>query len=377
MFAKRQPEDRRRVLVVGQVPPPWGGQAVMIKKLLDAKLHGVELFFVPMSFSADMDEIGRFRWKKLLQLPLLVFRIWAARFKYGCKVFYYPPGGESLTAIFRDIMVLLSCRILFKKVVFHIHAGGFTEVAEKAPLPIRLLAGCAYRKPDLAIQLTEKSPPDALRIGAQKTVFVPNGLADEGISYIDEFRHVSTDRPLTLLFVGVVSPSKGVMVLLNACAQLLADGVEFHLGVMGRFYSPEFEAECRSFIHYHELDGHVEFLGVLTGGDKWTEFCAADVFCFPSHFESENQSLVILEAMQFCLPCVASDWRGMSAMIKDGQTGFLVPVKDPYSFAERIAKLATDPVLRMQMGKRAREVYLEKYTDEIWRQNMETTLREL
>jgi hypothetical protein len=69
---------KKRILVVGQVPPPWGGQAVMIQKLLDADLPGVEVHFVPMSFSADMDEIGRFRWKKLLQLPILVGKIWLA-----------------------------------------------------------------------------------------------------------------------------------------------------------------------------------------------------------------------------------------------------------------------------------------------------------
>ena len=112
----------------------------MIRKLLDANLPDVDLTFVPMSFSSDMDEIGRFRWKKLFQLPILIVRIWKARFQKGCKILYYPPGGESITAICRDIFVLLSCRHAFHKTVFHVHAGGFTQVVDQAPRLIRRLA---------------------------------------------------------------------------------------------------------------------------------------------------------------------------------------------------------------------------------------------
>jgi glycosyltransferase involved in cell wall biosynthesis len=374
---KRKPAKCNRILVVGQVPPPWGGQAVMIQKLLDERLHGVDLFFVPMAFSNDMDEIGRFRWKKLFKLPQLVGRIWVARFRYGCNVLYYPPGGESLTAICRDIFVLLCCRSLFSKTVFHVHAGGFTDVVAGSPRLIRWLATRAYRKPDISIQLTEKSPPDAQRIGARKIVFIPNGLADEGLNYLDHFRQTDVSEHINFLFVGVVSPSKGVRVLLEACTYLKTMGVDFSLSIMGRFYSPAFEAECRFFIENHGLSSHIAFIGVKTGDEKWKEFCAADIFCFPSYFESENQSLVILEAMQFGLPCVASDWRGISTMVVDGETGYLFPVKDAGQMAGRIGVLAKNPVLRRQLGERAREVFLRNYTDSTWRSRMENVLKEI
>lgn len=370
-------EFENKILVVGQIPPPWGGQAVMIQKLLDADFDSVDLHFVPMAFSADMDEIGRFRWKKLLRLPVLVARIWKVRFSHQCKVLYYPPGGESITAIVRDIVVLLSCRFLFHRVVFHVHAGGFTDVVEITPFPVRILARWAYRKPDVVIQLTEKSPPDGDRIRARRIVHVPNGLADDGVRFVGEFRRSSGTGPVRLLFVGVVSRSKGVMVLLEACSRLKERGSDFVLQVVGRFHSPEFEAECRVFSKAHALDECVEFLGVRTGDEKWGIFCNSDIFCFPSHFESENQSLVILEAMQFGLPCVASDWRSMSTMVEDGVTGYVVPVSDPEALSQRIAHLIHHPELREKMGARAREVFLERYTDAVWRSKMEVVLREI
>ena len=49
-----------KVLVVGQTPPPFGGQIMMTKMLLDASYEDIRLFHAPMSFSREMDEIGKF-----------------------------------------------------------------------------------------------------------------------------------------------------------------------------------------------------------------------------------------------------------------------------------------------------------------------------
>ena len=81
--------------------------------------------------------------------------------------------------------------------------------------------------------------------------------------------------------------------------------------------------------------------------------------------------------MQFGLPCVASDWRGMSTMIADGETGFLVPVKDPDQLAIRIEMLAKNPGQLRHMGAKAREVFLNNFTDEIWRDRMQDVLRDI
>ena len=346
----------------------------MIKKLVDSDFETVELQHVPMEFSRDMDEIGRFQWGKLIRLPILIARIWKVRFQGNCATLYYPPGGESNTAILRDIAVLLTCRILFSEVIFHAHAGGFTDIVKQAPWPVRCLALRAYRKPDLFIQLTNMSPPDGAVIRAKRIVSLPCGLPDDAARYAGPSGRAENSSNIRLLFVGVVSRSKGVMVLLEACARLKVKDVTFHLRIIGRFHSPEFEAECLAFIQDHDLVQEVEFLGVRTGDDKWEEYCATDIFCFPSHFESENQPLVILEAMQFGLPSVATDWRSISTMVEDGQTGYIVPTEDSKALAERITYLVRHPELRRKLGQNARQAFLEKYTDAVWRSQIETML---
>ncbi|MCB0778123.1 MAG: hypothetical protein KDC03_01035, partial [Flavobacteriales bacterium] len=57
-----------RVLVVGQTPPPFGGQAVMIEALLAGRYDRIHLEHVRLAFSDDMDSVGRFQWRKVLLL---------------------------------------------------------------------------------------------------------------------------------------------------------------------------------------------------------------------------------------------------------------------------------------------------------------------
>ncbi|WP_374238292.1 glycosyltransferase family 4 protein [Mycobacterium sp. PSTR-4-N] len=362
------------VLVVGQTPPPWHGQAVAVQALVDAEFEKVRLHLIRMDFSRDSEDVGRFQWRKLPRLPLLVIKIWRFQFRARCETLYYPPGGTTATAVLRDIFILLLCRPLFRRVVFHCHAGGFAEVAERTKIPIRWLARAAYSRPNVLIQLTEKSPPDGIAVNAKSVAIVPNGLPDDGIRYSPRFRSPSDSDAIRLLFVGAVSESKGVMVLLEACEILRASGVKFALRIVGRFKSADFERDCRDFIGTRNLENEIDLAGVLTGDLKWEAFCNSDIFCFPSHYEAENQPLVVLEAMEFGLPVVATDWRGISTMVSHGRTGFITGIRDPIAIAHCITVLASDPDLRARMGDAGRLTFCERYTSDNWRPAMESVL---
>ena len=50
--------DKKKILVIGQTPPPYGGQAIMIKYMLDGKYKNIELHHVRMCFSKQFDALG-------------------------------------------------------------------------------------------------------------------------------------------------------------------------------------------------------------------------------------------------------------------------------------------------------------------------------
>ena len=123
-------EEPIRVLVVGQTPPPFGGQAVMIEALLQAELPRVRLFHVRMAYSDDMESVGKFAPRKVWVLFATILRVWWARLRQGTSVLYYPPAGPNMVPVLRDIVFLCATRWMFRRTVFHFHAGGVSGFAQ-------------------------------------------------------------------------------------------------------------------------------------------------------------------------------------------------------------------------------------------------------
>jgi colanic acid/amylovoran biosynthesis glycosyltransferase len=75
----------------------------------------------------------------------------------------------------------------------------------------------------------------------------------------------------------------------------------------------------------------------------------------------EGQGLVLQEAQATGLPVIATLHNGFPEGIIDGETGFLVPERDPDAIAQRVIALASDPPLRLRMGAAARRFVEKKY----------------
>jgi glycosyltransferase involved in cell wall biosynthesis len=74
--------------------------------------------------------------------------------------------------------------------------------------------------------------------------------------------------------------------------------------------------------------------------------------------------------MQFSLPAAATRWRGVQSVVRDGVTGFLVPIKDSAALADKLASLIANPTLRAEMSAKSREIFLQEYTIEKFHENM-------
>jgi glycosyltransferase involved in cell wall biosynthesis len=353
-----------KVLIVGQTPPPFGGQAIMIERLVNAKLADVELIHVRMGFSSSMNELGRVRLSKIAHLFVVIARIFYHRFVDGVRILYYPPAGPDRVPMVRDIVVLLSTRWLFEKTVFHFHAGGISELYDRLPRWLRWLFRKAYFDADAAIRLSELTPEDGRLLHAKREFVIPYGIDDPCPDFNDAIPSTVTKSTsgLRILFVGILRESKGVNVLLEACGLLAARGVPFELKLMGQWDSEEFANAVVTRVAELGLSSQVKFLGVRTGPDKFAAFCGADLFCFPSFFNCEAFPVVLLEAMSCGLPVVSTEWRGIPSIVDDGVTGFLVDPHDAEALAEQVERLASDAELRQAMGRAGRAKFVREFT---------------
>jgi glycosyltransferase involved in cell wall biosynthesis len=369
---QRPENDVREIIMVGQTPPPVHGQSVMNKYLLDGIYRRIRLHHVRLAFSTTIEEVGGFRFRKLMHLTAVLLRIVRLRARHAGAILYFAPAGPRIVPFLRDCLLLIPVRWMFAKTAFHFHASGLSGFRATLPGILRPFFDAAYGRPDLAISISSSGRVDGDSLGARETVVIPNGIPDE-TKRIPFTQRGKIARP-RILFVGMVSAEKGVETLLEACVLLRERGCDFHCDIVGNGPSEMEIHRFRTIIRERGLSGMVTLDGPLHGMNKWKTYASADIFCFPTHYSAESFGLVAVEAMMFGLPVVATHWRGLPDIVADGETGFLVPVKDPALLAERLARLLADPALRVRMGEEGRRRYERLFTVKRFREMMEKAL---
>ncbi len=154
-----------------------------------------------------------------------------------------------------------------------------------------------------------------------------------------------------LLFVGRIQPLKGVDVAVRTLAELHQGGAPCRLVVVGGPSGPEGPATYRAMVELAGDLGVVERLVLVAPQPHEllsTYYRAADVCLVPSR--SESFGLVALEAAACGTPVVAAAVGGLTALVVEGRTGFLVDGAEPGEFAAAVRRIADEPLLAEQLS---------------------------
>lgn len=363
-----------KIVVVGQTPPPYGGQAIMIDYMLKGAYENLKFYHVRMCFSKEMNQRGKLSFYKITHLISIIIKIYIIRFKHDVHVLYYPLSNSPKISIYRDFIILALTRFLFKNTVFHFHAAGISEELPKLNWLSRNIIFLFFKKPDLTITSSEFNPNDGDFLKAKKTVIIPLGIPDLNDSLIERKNITS---PLTILFIGLLNSSKGEGYLLEAIRILHEKKYNVKLLLAGKFESENYKKEFFNKVLMYQLDQHIEYRGVVTGDAKRNIFIESDIFCFPSFFESESFGIVLLEAMQYQLPLIATKWRGIQSVVQNEKNGLLIEIKSVEEIAKAILFFIENPILLSEFGKASREIFLKKYTLERYLYNLEQELKSI
>ncbi len=149
---------------------------------------------------------------------------------------------------------------------------------------------------------------------------------------------------------------KGHRFLLEAIKDMEATTGPVHLLLAGE---GPLEAELRAQAAELGLGERTHFLGFRR--DIPQVVCAMDVFVLPSF--KEGLSIAVMEAMALEKPVVCSEIAGLPEVVRDGETGFLVPPGDSAALQNALEKLFADPALRAQIGRNARR-FLEEHFEQ-------------
>lgn len=163
------------------------------------------------------------------------------------------------------------------------------------------------------------------------------------------------DGEKMLLFVGRLEPLKAVDSIIRALHAISVvapqelDGVRLTI-VGGEVGNPE-RKRLVALAEHLGVDGWIEFVGAKDHTQLPTYYSAAESLLMPSDYESFG--MVALEAMAAGTPVIASNVGGLAYLVREGETGYLVPVRDSLALAERMRDILSDSARRDAMGQAA------------------------
>jgi glycosyltransferase involved in cell wall biosynthesis len=157
------------------------------------------------------------------------------------------------------------------------------------------------------------------------------------------------------LYVGRLSPEKGIRTLLRAWREL--KGVPLKIVGTGPLLT-----ECRDRVREENLH-FVEILGGQSRDDVFSFMKGASFLIFPSRWY-EPFGMTIIEAFACGIPIIASRMGGIAEMVETGHTGLHFSPGDARDLAYRVAWAWSHPRELWKMGKEARREYEKKYTAE-------------
>ena len=168
-----------------------------------------------------------------------------------------------------------------------------------------------------------------------------------------------------VLFVGRLVEWKGVDYLLEAFRIVSGNLPDASLVIVGDGPEKQNLVEKARDLG---VDDRVAFVGWKLGHELVEEYARASVLVVPSFVDYKGQTeslgVVAIEAMAVGTPVVASKVGGLTDVIADGETGFLVPPKNPEALALAIEDILTDEEMARDMSMKAKERFRRMFSSQ-------------
>jgi glycosyltransferase involved in cell wall biosynthesis len=281
-------------------------------------------------------------------LILAVLRIIYMRARRSVDVIHINLSANG--SAYRKFVVAALASALRIPYVVHLHSGEFGHFWESCNGFTRRRIGVLFVKSKFIIVLgrvwsdlvVTKLPEVADRV-----VIIPNSTGKQ-------CQHLHTDGPAKILFLGRLSPTKGIADLLKSLwiirhlnnwqATLAGDGAV---------------AETRTLVEHMGLAERVKLPGWLEDGCVTAALKAADILVLPSLVE--NLPMCVVEAFAHGLAVVCTPVGALPEVVEHERTGLLVPANNASALASTLERLLTDPALRARLGIRARAEHATLY----------------
>jgi glycosyltransferase involved in cell wall biosynthesis len=344
-----------KILLFIKTPPPVTGATLMNQLVYNSKtIHeNFDVRALRISYAKSIEALGDYSIKKILKVINVFFSLLYELFFHRPRFVYFQVSPLGVT-FYRDLIFISFIKLFRVKILYHLHGKGIKNACKSKW--VKQLYKFAF-KDESAICLSHLLTDDIKDVYHGQIYIVNNGIPDMNEKHTVKFSTNGT--PLKILFLSNLIKSKGVLDYLDALAIMASDKLPFEgviVGGEGDLTAEMLEIE----IEMRNLKNLVKYVGPKYKDDKNGIIANSDLLIFPT--KNDVWGNVILEAMQFYKPVIATTEGAIPEIINDGVTGFLVDKSAPEQIAQKIQLLIKKPELRRLMGVASRNAFEEKYT---------------
>ena len=354
--------NKEKILFLTQLSPPVHGVSVMNDYIKQSKKINecYKTDFINTTSAVSLSDLGKGTLQKYVDFLMITISLLKKLFveRYDlCYITLAPTG----IAFWKDSILLLLSKIFIKKRIIHLHGRGASATIDESPWK-KWIYEIVF-KDTLVIVLSERLKTDILSfVNPEQIRVLPNGI--ERIERLSS--KVLKDKPI-ILFLSNLIVSKGVYTFVDIIAKLKESKEVFEAWMVGGEGDVSIEA-LKKYIDSKNVSSHIKVLGPKFGNNKYEVMNDASILIYPSQFDAFP--LVLLEAMQFGLPIIATGVGGIPDMIEDGRTGFILKYNDNEGFVYKTQLLLRNKELSHKMGQEAMKEFSKKYTLEIFENNL-------
>lgn len=358
---------KHKILFIMHMPPPVHGAAMMGKYIHESKLINdtFECRYINPTNAKDLTDIAKIRIKKIFEFVILLRRIKKEIKQFQPDICYVTPASGRL-GFYKSFIIVQWIKIFHHNIIAHFHNKGISE--RQNELIDNQLFKLFFKNLKVILISPHLFYDIKKYISAENVSYCPNG-----IKHFSNTTHHFNTETFKILFLSNMMIEKGVLDLLDICEQLALMKKNFECHFIGK-WSDIKEDFFNEYVKKHDLENYVHAHGPKYDEEKIAFYESADCFVFPTFYKNETFGLVLVEAMQFGIPCISTFEGGIPDVIDNRETGYLIEKHDIKDFTNKIVYLMDHIEERIRLGENAKEKYKKEFTLETFEKRLTSIL---
>lgn len=363
----RSAKSARDVLLILRPPPPYGGGEIVgaLLQRLFTGTFAILAFHRPHHHRASQ---GRLSFGNVWFGIRYVTRCTTRLIRDRPRVVYLDIPKDT-TSFLRSSVVIVAANILGIRVVGDLAGGDFLFLRRGRATRRygRWILNSVY-----AIRVLGESVASTLTAnGIHNAVVISNGI-DEPPGVNNATSTYTSGDERHFLYVGKIAYAKGISTLIDFVDDFRAEGTPFQLHIVGEWENERTSSEIKRQLVDRGIADLVVLHGRLVDDAKWEIYRSAHLLLHPTHWD--GQPVVILEALAYGIPVVATRIGAIPDTITSGCEGYLMADNSAAQLIVGVNEIMLDEQTYSDFRYRARTAFQERFAATVFRTRMRTLL---